>query len=150
MESFCWDIALGGFVARQDIAFASQKLSFLRRSQSQKLRFCRCFASLKGRTYGSYPAAQCQKIKKSPKGRFLIFWYARQDSNLRPFAPQANALSSWATGTRQLFSTNCPLGTTDACVDVQLNNIHLEINEHHFCKWQYYYNIFLDFVWNFA
>jgi hypothetical protein len=25
-------------------------------------------------------------------------WYAREDSNLWPFAPEANALSSWATG----------------------------------------------------
>ena len=25
-------------------------------------------------------------------------WYAGQDSNLRPLAPEANALSSWATG----------------------------------------------------
>ena len=25
-------------------------------------------------------------------------WRARQDSNLRPLAPEANALSSWATG----------------------------------------------------
>jgi len=27
-------------------------------------------------------------------------WYAWQDSNLRPFAPEANALSIWATGAR--------------------------------------------------
>ncbi len=33
-------------------------------------------------------------INKDPKGSFFILWYARQDLNLRPFAPQANALSS--------------------------------------------------------
>ena len=33
------------------------------------------------------------QIKNPPKGGILI-WYTRQDSNLRPLAPQANALSS--------------------------------------------------------
>ena len=27
----------------------------------------------------------------------IDFWRARQDSNLRPLAPEANALSNWAT-----------------------------------------------------
>ena len=30
-------------------------------------------------------------------------WHARKDSNLRPLAPEANALSNWATGA-------CPIG----------------------------------------
>ena len=33
-------------------------------------------------------------MKKGLKEGLISQWYARQDSNLRPFAPQANALSS--------------------------------------------------------
>ena len=40
---------------REDIAFASQKLTFLRRSETEKLCFSVSLASLKGRTYGSHP-----------------------------------------------------------------------------------------------
>ena len=35
-----------------------------------------------------------QQMKKDLKEGLISKWYARQDSNLRPFAPQANALSS--------------------------------------------------------
>ncbi len=35
-----------------------------------------------------------QQMKKDLKEGLISEWYARQDSNLRPFAPQANALSS--------------------------------------------------------
>lgn len=35
-----------------------------------------------------------QQRKNSPSEAKISHWYARQDSNLRPFAPQANALSS--------------------------------------------------------
>lgn len=35
-----------------------------------------------------------QQIKKDLREDLISEWYARQDSNLRPFAPQANALSS--------------------------------------------------------
>ena len=35
-----------------------------------------------------------QQIKNSPLEADFSVWYARQDLNLRPFAPQANALSS--------------------------------------------------------
>ena len=34
-----------------------------------------------------------------------LMWYTRQDSNLRPLAPQASALSSWATGAYSLSET---------------------------------------------
>ena len=38
--------------------------------------------------------------KNCQNERFLLqIWYARYDSNVRPLAPQANALSNWATGT---------------------------------------------------
>ena len=35
-----------------------------------------------------------EQMKKGLKEGLISQWYARQDSNLRPFAPQANALSS--------------------------------------------------------
>ena len=35
-----------------------------------------------------------QQMKKDLKEGLISQWYTRQDSNLRPFAPQANALSS--------------------------------------------------------
>ena len=66
--------------ARQEDAYASLRLDLtLTRSV---------------RTYGSHPVWCIMKIKQDPLGLLLFSWYARQDSNLRPFAPQANALSS--------------------------------------------------------
>ena len=45
-------------------------------------------------TYGRASEKNCQNE------RFLLqIWYARYDSNVRPSAPQADALSNWATGT---------------------------------------------------
>ena len=46
--------------------------------------------------------------KSSLEGSFVYRckWCTWQDSNLRPLAPQANALSSWATGARIFFSIN--------------------------------------------
>ena len=35
-----------------------------------------------------------QQMKKDLKEGLISQWYTRQDLNLRPFAPQANALSS--------------------------------------------------------
>ena len=38
--------------------------------------------------------------KNAQMGDFWYeIWYARYDSNVRPSAPQADALSNWATGT---------------------------------------------------
>ena len=45
------------------------------------------------------PIYRLRVRKKSALAENFPLWYARQDLNLRPFAPQANALSSWATGT---------------------------------------------------
>ena len=73
-----------------------------------------------------------QEQKTESRLSFFKLWYARHDSNVWPSAPQADALSNWATGTY---------------VDVVVNNIHLEIKWASPQGWHYYYNIFLHFVW---
>lgn len=42
-----------------------------------------------------------QQMKTDLLDASRLEWYTRQDSNLRPLAPQANALSSWATGAQK-------------------------------------------------
>ena len=44
-------------------------------------------------TIGNYSTSGKNGNKKEA-GASILLWYARQDLNLRPFAPQANALSS--------------------------------------------------------
>ena len=90
---------------REDIAFASQKLTFLRRSETEKLCFSVSLASLKGRTYGSHPHrcqinsrlkagrlvfSPCEVLlyierarKKAEMPAFNLNWRKREDSNLR-------------------------------------------------------------------
>ena len=79
------------------------------------------FFDLKSLFIKTLPRQNISHKKSAPEGNWFFhnfIWYTRQDSNLRPFAPQANALSSWATG---------------ACVNTTQSNIHLEI------KWASYY-----------
>ena len=40
------------------------------------------------------PVRNLQQLSKNPTQGGVLAWYTRQDSNLRPLAPQANALSS--------------------------------------------------------
>ena len=46
-------------------------------------------------------------IKKNRLTLWLVYfsWWTRQDSNLRPSAPQADALSSWATSPKRRTDT---------------------------------------------
>ena len=44
-------------------------------------------------------------FKGEDEMELILLWCARQESNLWPLAPQANALSNWATSARDMFSS---------------------------------------------
>ena len=52
-----------------------------------------------------YLYSNCKYVLIIYKVRICAFWYARQDSNLRPCESESHALSSCATGTYLIFST---------------------------------------------
>ena len=85
-------VLLRGGIDRIRLFANAKSLPFLvaRKKISELIFFARSLVRL------NLQFTSCQSYQNKNKVRwtFFLFWYARQDLNLRPFAPQANALSS--------------------------------------------------------